>query len=142
MGATFLTQVRQNIVAIISLIVAVSGVSYNTWRNEQSEANRNIRHAGFEVLLKLGELQEVVFIGHYDMDQNRGNPRTGWAYVLLVGDLSENIPAPVPINALKLRETWDEEWQGLGSRDESAEKISESIDALREAVLQALRQLD
>jgi hypothetical protein len=48
----------------------------------------------------------------------------------------------VPVNALELRQTWDEEWQGLGARDESAEKISESIDALRKAVLQALRQLD
>ena len=93
-------------------------------------------------MLKLGELQEVVFFSHYDMDQDRGHPRTGWAYVLLIGDLSENIPKPVPGNALQLRQTWDKEWQGLGSRDESAEKISESIDALRKAVLQALRQLD
>jgi len=142
MSGSFLTQVRQNLVAIISLVVAVSGFSYNTWRNEQSEENRNIRQAGFEVLLKLGELQEIVFFSHYDMDKQRGNPRSGWAYVLLIGDLSENIPAPVPTDALGLRQTWDSEWQGLGSNDESAENISESIDTLRGAVLQALRQLD
>ena len=142
MSGTFVTQVRQNLVAIISLVVAVSGFSYNTWRNERSEENRNIRQAGFEVLLKLGELQEIVFLSHYDMDEHRGNPRSGWANVLLIGDLSENIPEPVPIDALALRQTWNSDWQGLGSNDESAENISESIDSLRGAVLQALRQLD
>ena len=142
MSTAILTQVRQNLVAIISLIVAVSSLSYNTWRNEQSEANRNIRHAGFEVLLKLGQLQEVVFFSHYDMDAERGNPRTGWAYILLIGDLSENIPEPVQLRALELRQTWDDEWAGLGSADDSAEKISAAIDAMRGDVLHALRQLE
>lgn len=138
----FMNQVRRNLVAIISLVVAISGLSYNTWRNEVSEANRNVRHAGFQVLLTLGKLQEVVFFSHYDRDEERGNPRTGWAYVLLVGDLSDNMPEPVPGHAVSLHEMWEAQWPGLGKNDESAEMISASIDDLRESVLQALRDLD
>ena len=142
MDDSFMTQVRRNLVAIISLVVAISSLSYNTWRNEVSEANRNVRHAGFQVLLTLGKLQEVVFFSHYDRDEERGNPRTGWAYVLLVGDLSDNIPDPVPGHAMSLHEVWESEWRGLGESDESAERISTSIDALRDSVLGALRDLD
>lgn len=139
---TILEQIRRNMVAIISLVVAVSSLSYNTWRNERTEENRNIRHAGFEVLLKLGELQQVVFFNHYEMDAVRGSPRTGWAYMLVIGDLSENIPAPAPSRASALKAVWEKEWDGLGERDEAAERISDAIDELRVAVLEALRQLE
>jgi hypothetical protein len=30
------------------------GVSYNTWRNELTEYNRNVRQAGFEILVTWG----------------------------------------------------------------------------------------
>ena len=57
---------RQHSVALISLAIALSSLAYNTWRNEQTEANRNVRTAGIELLLKLGELDRVVFFSHYD----------------------------------------------------------------------------
>ena len=41
-------QLRANAVALISLVVALSSLGYNTWRNEQTEENRSIRVAGFE----------------------------------------------------------------------------------------------
>ena len=37
-------QLHNNAVALISLFVAVSSLAYNTWRNETTEAQRNIRH--------------------------------------------------------------------------------------------------
>ena len=43
----FREQLQRNAVALISLFVAVSSLSYNTWRNEQSEFNRNQRQASF-----------------------------------------------------------------------------------------------
>jgi hypothetical protein len=135
-------QIRANLVAIISLLVAVSSLSYNTWRNELTEENRNVRHAGFEVLLKLGELQQVVFFSHYDMDQLRGSPRAGWAYVLVINDLSQAMPAIVSQQATILRQVWDAEWPGLGEHDSSAERISTAIDTLRMTVLDELRKLD
>ena len=63
---SILEQLRRNTVALISLVVAISSLSYNTWRNEATEENRNLRVAAFEILLKLGELQQVVFHSHYD----------------------------------------------------------------------------
>ena len=77
-------QLRQHSVALISLVIAVSSLSYNTWRNEQTEANRNVRTAGIAMLLTLGELGQTVLFRHYDMDAVRGNPRAGWAYVLTI----------------------------------------------------------
>jgi hypothetical protein len=49
-------QLRRHSVALISLVVAVSSLAYNTWRNERTEANRKIRVAGLELLLQLGHL--------------------------------------------------------------------------------------
>ena len=48
-NARFIEQVRRNLVALISVFIAVSSLSYNTWRNEESEHNRNQRMASFEV---------------------------------------------------------------------------------------------
>ena len=71
----FVKQLQRNTVALISILIAVSSLSYNTWRNEKTETNRNQRVAAFEILLKLGELQQVVFHHYYDKDtRERGNP--------------------------------------------------------------------
>ena len=70
------SQLRRNAVALISLVVAITALTYNTWRNEKSEDNRNHHQAAFEILLKLNELQQVVFHHRYDGDTtDKGNPR-------------------------------------------------------------------
>lgn len=142
MALTIREQFRNNLVAIISLVVAVTSLSYNTWRNEQSEYNRNVRQGGFHMLIKLGELQEVLFYSHYDRDSDRGNPRSGWAHVLVIDDLGASLPDPVPAGADRLLATWERDWQGLGDDDASAQRISTAIDELRLQVLQALRSLE
>jgi len=53
-------QIHNNAVALISLFIAVGSLAYNTWRNETTEEQRNVRHASFRVLENLGELQQVV----------------------------------------------------------------------------------
>ena len=53
-------QLHNNAVAMIGLFVAVSSLAYNTWCNETTEAQRNIRHAAFIVLERPGELQQVL----------------------------------------------------------------------------------
>ena len=63
---SIIDQLRRNAGAVISLVIAVSSLRYNTWRTEKTEDNRNQRFAAFEILLKLGELQQVVFHHHYD----------------------------------------------------------------------------
>lgn len=52
-------QLRDNMVALISLVIALSALGYNTWRNELTERNRNIRDAGFELLAEIGSLQQI-----------------------------------------------------------------------------------
>ncbi len=139
---TFKSQMRQHSVALISLAIALSGLAYNTWRNEQTEANRNVRTAGIELLLKLGELDRVVFFSHYDNDEVRGNPRSGWAYVLTITDLAALTSEPPVNSSADLFRLWNENWSGLGKNDASADLISAGIDQLRNDVLSVLAALD
>ena len=137
-----ISQVGRHSVALISLIVALSSLAYNTWRNEQTEENRNIRTAGIELLLKLGELDRVVFYSHYDHDQERGNPRSGWAYALTIRDLGSIMHEPANSSSTELIEIWNQNWSGLGSDDLAASSISNSIDQTRSDVLLVLAKLD
>lgn len=138
----FSSQIARHSVALVSLVIALSSLGYNTWRNEQTEDNRNIRTAGMEVLLKLGELDRVVFFSHYDRDPVRGNPRLGWAYVLTIRDLASLMHEPVASSSRDLLEIWDDNWEGLGSDEAARDEISESIDMTRNDVLQVLAALD
>ena len=135
-------QLRRSTVALISLVVALVGLTYNTWRNELTEHNRNLRAAGFEMILTVGELQQIVFFSHYDQDQYRGNPRAGWTRVLLLDDLSEIMPDHVEVATDDLRATWDEDWAALGSEAEAETRITAAIDRVRDETLEALADLD
>ena len=137
----FRQQLRQHSVALLSLAIALTGLAYNTWRNEQTEANRNVRTAGVELLLKLGEIDRIVFFSHYDHDQIRGNPRLGWAYVLTIHDLGALTGNSTRDLTDELVQTWRQNWSRLGQNDESAENISMAIDNMRN-VLEILVTLD
>lgn len=139
---TIKSQIARHSVALISLVVALSSLAYNTWRNEQTEENRNIRTAGIELLLKLGELDRVVFYSHYDQDQDRGSPRSGWAYALIIRDLGSIMLEPASGSSTELIEIWQQNWSGLGSDDLAASSISDSIDRTRTDVLAVLAGLD
>ena len=139
---TIKNQISRHSVALISLLVALSSLAYNTWRNEQTEENRNIRTAGIELLLKLGELDRVVFYNHYDHDIDRGNPRSGGAYVLTIRDLGSLMNEPANSSATELIGIWQQNWSGLGSDNLAAGSISDGIDRTRNNVLMALAELD
>lgn len=135
-------QLRNNAVALISLVVAISSLAYNTWRNERTERNRNVRTAAFEVLMRAGDLERVTFLAQYDHDRNGGSPRAGWTDVLAIRDLAALVPGPVPAQAAELLKVWGENWEGLGKADETAvNRIDETIGKLREASLATLRSL-
>ncbi len=137
-------QFRRNAVALISLFIAVTGLLYNTWRNEHSEYNRNQRWASFEILLILGDLQEFVFLSYYDETQvNESDFRRGWVKVLTIRDLSTVLDNPMSISAITLHATWGENWEGLQRRDKaSKEAIDAAIASLRADTLMTLRDLD
>ncbi len=139
---TLRQQLRDNAVALISLAVALGGLGYNTWRNEHTEHNRNVRTATFELLNRLADLERVVFLAQYDRDAAGGNPRTGWTYVLAIRDLASLAPAPVPARAAELQKVWSADWEGLGKDDEAAvTRIDAAIGELRDSTVSTLRML-
>lgn len=138
---TIATQLRQNAVALISLAVAVTSLAYTTWRTERSENNRTTRQASFQLLVALGDLQQVVFHAHYDHDQTQGNPRTGWVYVLTITDFSSTMPTNVAACANSLHDVWRDHWEGLGTRDADAEAIANTLDHCRAEVVSVLKAL-
>ena len=64
MRMTIKFQLRNNAIAIISLVVALSSFSYTAWRTERSERNRTTRQAAFQMLVALGEMKLIVYHGH------------------------------------------------------------------------------
>jgi hypothetical protein len=147
---TFKQQVQRNIVALISVFIAVSSLSYNTWRNEKSEHNRNQRQASFEVLLKLGELRELVYHLEYDRAViERSTERTGWVTVFVVRDLASVLEDPVPAAAESLYGVWNDRSAGLAARNGKGELVGTSrhaieaeIDHLRDITLEMLQGLE
>ena len=136
-------QIRRNQVALISLVVAIISLSYNTWRNEASEENRTQRLVSIEILLKIGELEELVLYSYYDPGVSaKANPRTGWALVLTIEDLAQILEPPFPAAAKELKNTWQERWSTLADNVESKNAIRASINDLRQDALTLLRMLD
>ena len=137
------TQIRANALALISLGIALTSVSYNTWRNERTEHNRNVRAATFQILTKLAEFERIVFLAQYDRDRAQGNPRIGWTDVIVIHDLASVAPAPLESKAVRLREIWRANWEHLGEDDESSvDRIEAAVEELRQAALNALRGLN
>jgi hypothetical protein len=139
---TLIEQLRRNQLAIISLVVAFLALGYNSWRNELTEHNRNVRTAGFEMLLNVAELQQITYLAHYDQDVVGGNPRKGWAKVLVLKDLAELMPDPARMGTGNLADTWQANWELLGTDARAVEAIDIALDRLREDILTALAALD
>ena len=74
-------QIQTNRVALISLLVALTALSYTAWRHELTKDNRTQRVAAFSMLQTASELQSVTDFAHDD-DLNASNPIKGWGKVL------------------------------------------------------------
>ena len=136
-------QIRHNSLAIISLVVAFTALGYNTWRNELTEQNRNIRQAGFEMLLHIGELQRITYLSHFDKNIRAGNPRKGEVEVLGLLDLSGFMPEAVRNRARTLQDVWRNNWSHLGSDDDQlVAAIDNAINDLRRDIRTALDVLE
>ena len=139
----FIDQLRRNRVALISLVVAITSLTYNSWRNEASEDNRTQRLVSIQILLKIGELEELVLYSHYDSDvQVKANPRTGWAIVLTIGDLSQILEPPRPVAASELKDAWQANWSTLATDVDSKDAVRVAIEDMRQETLARLRMLD
>jgi len=136
-------QIQRNAVALISLVVAVTSLGYNTWRNEASEHNRNQRLVSIEVLRNVGELQQVVYYRHWESDaEDKGNPLTGWALVLTIKDLAQVLGGEVLTSGIRLWEVWQKDWEGLGPDRDSYDRIIDALDTVRADTNALLQSLD
>ncbi len=141
--STVREQVRRNLVAIISLVVAVTSLGYNTWRNEASEGNRNIRVAGMEIIGQLAGLQQVMFFARFSPDDARGDARTGWTHVLAVQDYAAVMPSGVMDAADELTTAWQANASNLASEGGTPyELVDAEIESVKAATLNALAALD
>jgi hypothetical protein len=140
---------RDNLVAITSLVVALSALGYNTWRNERTERNRNVRVAGIEMLKEIGSLQEIVaqvsagdekIPGERPRDP-RGRLRMGWVDVWTLNDLAAVMPAEVAREAGELESAWGANVEDLPVSETASRRINGAIEELRQATLASLRAL-
>ncbi len=145
---SILEQVRRNAVALISLVIAITSLGYNTWRNEVTEGNRNQRWASFELLLELGEFHEVLDHLYYDRDiEDRGNPRKGWATVELIQGISVVLDDPIPARAQALHREWEDNWSCIARREgcdhtEALRDVERAMEALRNDLVTHLQMLE
>lgn len=141
MSSSIKEQLKQHCIAIVSLAIAIIALLYTTWREEETEKNRNVRVAAFEVLKNLGQLQVVVNYAVFQPDNTMGNPMLGWGYVAIISDMSELLPPSTQENAKKLRTVWSENFQSLKTEEAASDRVTQEIDASREAVLEVIRHL-
>ena len=128
--------------AIISLLFAVVGFSYNAWRLEQSEVNNIVRDASFQILIELAEFEQVIYARHYDQDVVEGSPRKGWVKIGLINDLSALVGPQVTESASLLKTNWAEHWNQVPDENNVVESLIVSVDAVRESVKARLVSLD
>ncbi len=136
-------QLRRNTVALISLVIAITSLGYNTWRNEASETNRTQRLVALEVLMKLGDLQQVTWHHHYDKDfEDKGNLRTGWTLVLVIRDICQILEGPLPSSTTNLHATWEKYSDDLDTSRAANDAIIAAIKNVRQDTLELLEMLD
>lgn len=134
-------QLHDNIISIISLIVALIALTHSAWREQETEKNRNIRPAAFEVLKHLGELQIIVNYSHYEPESKLADPFMGWGHVALIQDMSQILPTPMPTEANRLVEVWRDNWKKIQSDEAATQAISNEIDTLRESAVKVMTEL-
>ncbi len=155
---TIRQQIHSNAVALISIFVAVSALAYNTWRNEKTEEQRNVRHASFEVLENLGEVQQVVNFRYYYLafdpeNGSEGDLRIrGFGSVAMIRDLMMLMPKPGPGAGEAMHQSWQQHFAELdelnaaGRHTDAARaavrELTLAIDQTRNAVLDVLQSLD
>ena len=140
---TLKEQFRRHTVALISLAVAVTSLGYNTWRNEASEHNRNQRLVAIELLLMLGELQQLTLDRHYGRDvDGAAILRKAWVKVLTIRDISQVAEGAVPASARALYEVWGADYDELGADAAAKDRIIAALELVRHEAREILQRLD
>lgn len=153
-GDSLKAQFKRHSVALISLVVAIVSLGYNTWRNETSEIHRNWRQAAFNVTIEINQIQRIVLYRRYFHDREQ-HPLTplrdaetwvaGWSTVAGIRDLTSLLPEPLPERGRHLMQTWEEHAGDLDAETKAAKRaeqaLLESIDRTRKATLNLINRL-
>jgi len=140
---SFKEQVRRNLVALISLAIAITSLGYNTWRNEASEHNRNQRLVSIEILTMLGDLQKAVLDARYGREsESREHLRNGWAITLTLRDIAMVAAGEVPESADELFTVWSAESSKLRRSEDAQRLIEDAVNEVRRNTHDVLRSLD
>ncbi|MCO7226707.1 hypothetical protein [Pleionea sp. CnH1-48] len=132
---------KKNLVSIISLIVAIVALTYNTWRNEQTEDNRNIRAASFEILRECAHLQLLTDLAFYGSSKS-ADSIDGWVRVNFILSLTQVMPSSVRHQAAELKQMWTQHSTELHVEKNANEVLTQSINDMEQAVLDALEHLE
>jgi hypothetical protein len=128
--------------ALISLAVALAGFSYNTWRNETTEAHRNVRQASFQMLNEIGQLQQIVDNRYYANDHSEMTRIAGWGKAALLRDLGPLVSPTTAQRSQEAFDAWSANAEGIDAHDaESERRVSGSLKRLRKQVLDELMAL-
>ncbi len=129
--------------ALISLVIALAGFSYNTWRNETTEAHRNVRQASFELLDEVGQLQQIVDNRYYAGDRSEMTRIAGWGKATLIRDMGSLVSPATAQRAQQAFDAWSAHAGNIDRQDAEAEAaVSSSLLDLRRQVLADLHALD
>jgi len=134
-------QLKDNLLAILSVLIAISALAYNSWRNEASEENRNYRSAGFEIMREAAHLQYLVDTATYSESSQKYDVINGWVKVNLILSLSELMMPDVKVQATNLKQVWDENGESLNTNVTANENISAANIALINSVNKHLKGL-
>ena len=149
-------QVNRNLVALISLVMAMTSLGYNTWRNETTEVQRNWRQASVRILIEVGELNQVVLMRRYfvarDAPGAGGPPQPeswvrGWGSATMIRDIASVLPGPLPARGRRLFEAWERHAEALHDpsdaerRDEAASELLEAVEQMRQGTVDLLASL-
>jgi hypothetical protein len=136
-----LLHLRRNALALLSLMIALCALSYNTWRNESSERHRTIRAAEFDMLKELIALQQITDYAYLRQDPQHEQLSIGLGHVLFIHDLATLTPEPVATAAEALLAAWNDDSEKLYASKDAGTALSEQILHTRRAVLESLRNL-
>jgi len=141
-------------VALISLVVAVASLGYNTWRNETSELHRNWRQAAFQITMEVNELQQIVLYRRYFHGREEHpfvpvrDAETwigGWGRIASIRDLSSLLPEPMPEHGRQLFNTWQKHAANLdedgASASEAEKAMLDALEDARQSILDLIEEL-
>lgn len=138
----FRYQLRTNWLAMFSLAIALFGLGYNTFRNETTERQRNVRDAGFIVLDALGELQQLADTRFFGNERSESNRIAIWGRVTLVKDIAGLVSDEAQSDADALFRVWSSNAVDFDAGETEAEKaLADATREVRAQVLSDLRAL-